>query len=245
VGLPDLPPSLVATAHDALARTMSETAALAAAVLDDNHAARVFDTMLDQSPPLRTVITDSLADADLAGVLVKTPERLPAEAASPRPVAPPAPVMSPAPAFEMFDELFAVGWSAEGTWNGKAQTASDVTPFSGATAIAWTTGSRGGFKLTGEKAVDTTGYRTLTFALRAGRAAQPLQLQALDGTRPLGHPVALAKYGGDPPAEAWKRYDVPLAALAAVDRPINGFMLLEATGEAQPTLYLDRVGLER
>ncbi len=115
----------------------------------------------------------------------------------------------------------------------------------GSRAIAWqVTGAWGALFFHTDVAVPTDGGSALRFALRPSRANQQLWLVLFgdDGER-VGTPRRLSELGGDPPANRWKVYTVPLGSLGAAGARITGVAWQDATGGPQPTIRVDQIVL--
>ncbi len=117
--------------------------------------------------------------------------------------------------------------------------------YAGTQAIGWQIASAwGGLYLHTDAAVASRGDTALQFAILANQWNQRLSVSVYgDNAQPVGYARLLAELGGDPPANSWKVYSVPLSALGAAGQRISGIVLQDATGAAQPTLRVDEVKL--
>lgn len=159
--------------------------------------------------------------------------------------APPRPVASPALAEPIFDDVLANGWE-NWSWNSQTNLAVASPVFRGSLALSFNmTAAWGALYLRRSTPVDTSPYSHLTFAARATRTGQSLSVWLVDaaGAR-VGRAVALANYGGDAPADAWRVYNIPLDDdnLATAGRAISGVIIQDYTGGSQPAVYIDDLG---
>jgi hypothetical protein len=92
--------------------------------------------------------------------------------------------------------------------------------------------------------IDATPYTSLRFAARASAAGQRYAVYLHDGANQrLSSPRQLVNFGGEPRPDGWTVYQIPLAELGASGKGISGIIIQDATGGAQPVLYVDDVSL--
>ncbi len=90
--------------------------------------------------------------------------------------------------------------------------------------------------------IDPADYPTLSFRARASRAGQKfmLGLYRTDASgKKLKDAVPMEKLGGNPPADEWKRYEIPVKLLGAEGCRIEAVVIQDTTGKAQPPLLID------
>jgi len=88
-------------------------------------------------------------------------------------------------------------------------------------------------------AFNTKGYRTFSFWANGGpKGGQILQIQATTKGKPVKAVVE-----GPLPAKKWTHIVVPLSALGASNRSIDGFWIQDHTGKPLPMFYVDDISL--
>lgn len=106
------------------------------------------------------------------------------------------------------------------------------------------TGAWQGFFL-GHTAFSTTPYSTITFWINGGAASgQIIRVQGL--ANGVAQPaVSLNSFisGGAIAANTWSLVTIPLSALGLTNTNMTGFWLMEGSGSAQPTYYIDDIYL--
>ncbi len=144
----------------------------------------------------------------------------------------------------VFDEALSQGWQ-DWSWGSTVDFAS-ANAYTGSQAISWTSDQAwGGFFIHTTNGVpfDSTGYDSITFALKPTQTGQPIEVQLYDvNDKEIGSPVNISAYGGDPTPGVYKVYTIPLSVLGGTNRQINAFHLQNVTNNPQPPMYIDRVG---
>jgi endoglucanase len=146
------------------------------------------------------------------------------------------------PNFSVYADQLApqfMNWS----WNGNVNFANKNPVYQGVTAISFTNdGGYGGFYIHTDQGVATSSYQALLFAAKAAGTGQSYVVTAYDTNNQQTHaPVSLDKYGGQPDANNWKIYTIPLQDINANDKTIKGIAIQEAAGKSQQTVYLDSI----
>lgn len=143
----------------------------------------------------------------------------------------------------IYGDALATGW-VNWSWSSATDLASS-TAYSGSRAISLRiTSAWGALYLHTDQGVQTTSATSLRFAVRASAAGQRFRLTLYtDGNQQLGTAQDLASIGGDPPANTWKVYTVPLSTMGAAGGRITGLTLQDITGAAQPAILVDEIGL--
>jgi len=91
-------------------------------------------------------------------------------------------------------------------------------------------------------AFNTSGYGYLHFAAEASQTGQQYTVAMTDTSgNYLLSPQPLSAFGGNPVAGAWTVYNIPLANLGASSRLISGIVIKDASGHAQPAVYIDDI----
>jgi hypothetical protein len=115
----------------------------------------------------------------------------------------------------------------------------------GGQAISWRPVTAwGGLYLHIDSGVPTSDSSALKFALLASHDNQRLTVSVYGaGYAPIGMQRPLADLGGNPPANQWRWYHIPLSNLGAAGHAITGIVLQDATGAPQATFRVDDVML--
>ncbi len=135
-------------------------------------------------------------------------------------------------------------WSSDTTVQGSASNPS----YAGSVPLGFTiTAAYGGLNLHNSTGIDTVGYDSLQFYLDGGASSgQELTVHINDATGQVtANALSIDRYidGGAILAGERRRVRVPLADLGGMKRVITGFILQDAAGHAQPTVYLDDLRL--
>mgnify|MGYP002681903718 FL=1 len=151
--------------------------------------------------------------------------------------------LSPAPAAaaqDIYTDALAVGWSDWSWATVDLQAAAPV--HSGSRSIAVTYGAWQGLYLHYPE-FSTAGFSHLRFFIHGGSSGgQQLNVYATyaaDGSQQNGPSIAISP----PTAAAWSEVRIALADLGVAGIPLTGLVWQDATGGAQPTLYVDDVAL--
>src|SRR5207237_580548 len=92
------------------------------------------------------------------------------------------PTSTPVTTATVYDDALASGWS-DWSWSSTNNFAATTAPYAGTNHISWTaTAGYAGLYLHKTSGQNTTGYTSLTFALRATQAGQSVQVQLYDNT---------------------------------------------------------------
>lgn len=131
----------------------------------------------------------------------------------------------------------AASWS-DYSWTTVNLAASSPT-HTGATSIAVTYAAWGGLYLA-HPGLATAGYTRVRFWIHGGSAGgQQLTLHAYLANNSVGPDVAIPA----PAAGVWSEVSIPLASLGVANSTLRGLAWQDATGAAQPTLYIDDIAL--
>lgn len=151
---------------------------------------------------------------------------------------------APPAALTVYGDALAAGW-ANWSWSSTVNLAVTTPVYSGGRAISFSgVAAWAGLSLRAAAAVTTGPYTHLQFAARATQAGQRYGVALRDANgNPTRANLSLDGYGGQPVAGAWKVYQIPLADLNALNRTILGIVIQDATGAAQPALYVDAIEL--
>ncbi|MDX9832536.1 MAG: fibronectin type III domain-containing protein [Anaerolineae bacterium] len=151
--------------------------------------------------------------------------------------------LSPAPAAaaqDIYTDALAVGWSDWSWATVDLQAAAPV--HSGSRSIAVTYDAWQGLYLHYPE-FSTAGFSHLRFFIHGGSSGgQQLNVYATyaaDGSQQNGPSIAISP----PTAAAWSEVRIALADLGVAGIPLTGLVWQDATGGAQPTLYVDDVAL--
>ena len=144
----------------------------------------------------------------------------------------------------IYDGNLAQGWS-QYTSQGSVTLSNTSPTFSGKQSIAWTSDAWGTFSLGNPQTVNTGSAAYLHLAAQAGQANSHYAIQII-GTNGMGLSpyLLLADYGGDPVPGQWKVYNIPLAALGAAGKQIEGITIQNSSGNSQQVLYLDDISFQ-
>ncbi|MGH2586244.1 MAG: glycoside hydrolase family 26 protein [Dehalococcoidia bacterium] len=143
----------------------------------------------------------------------------------------------------VYDDALAPGW-VNCSWDSGVDFATSAQVYSGGSAIRLTlTAPRGGLCLAADRTLEASAYASLRFAARADQNGQRFQAFLYDGAmQPAGY-VSLTNAGGDPVADAWKVYTIPLASLGVAGRQIKGIAVQSLDATTGRSLYLDQIEL--
>ena len=145
-------------------------------------------------------------------------------------------------AYVIYGDALASGWHDQ-SWDANVNYAYPRAPYSGRDSISYrATAPWAGLDIRGDSGVNGASYGKLTFALKASKNNQQyaVYLRGIDGQN-LSEPVSLASYGGQPVANRWKTYSIPLAALGASTTQIGHVVIHEWSGAPQPIVYVDQI----
>lgn len=141
----------------------------------------------------------------------------------------------------IYDDALALGWE-NWSWDSTVSFNQTSPLFSGSHAISFQANNAwAGLYLHSDTTINTAPYAYLQFAFYATQPDQKYSVVFHDlNYNVLGAPVSLDTYGA-PPVNAWKVYSIPLADLHATNQQVNGLVVQEAKGQAQPVVYLDSI----
>lgn len=158
-----------------------------------------------------------------------------------KPAAVPTPTTAPVASTNnsVYAEGLANGWE-NWSWNSSINFDNGSPVLTGGKSLAFTPNTGwAGLYLHKNGIVDTTGLTSLQFAFYATHADQKFAITVIDENYQMTvSPLPLDRYGS-PTQGSWKTYTVPLADLQASNKRLNGVMIQEVKGQAQPTIYLD------
>ncbi len=143
----------------------------------------------------------------------------------------------------LYDEGLTAGWA---NWSWDSTVDVNGTPaYNSARAIQWRIDAAwGGLYLHTDQAVPAAGDTTLHFALRPSQDNARLAVVLFGPTNQiLGSPRRLSEVGGDPAANTWTVYDIPLGSLGAAGQQITGVALQDFSGAPQALIAVDDVKL--
>lgn len=141
----------------------------------------------------------------------------------------------------VYGEGLANGWG-NWSWNSALNFNNGSPVAAGAKSLAYTPQSAwAGLYLHKNSVIDTAGLTNLQFSLYASQNDQKFAVAIIDESNQMtASPINLDRYGA-PIGRTWKTYTIPLADLQANNKRINGIILQEVKGQAQPTVYLDNI----
>ena len=156
---------------------------------------------------------------------------------------PPPTTVQPAITHIVYDDELKNGW-VNWSWDSAVDFAASLNPFKDTKHIKWNPNNKwAGLYFHTDAGFNTAGHKEITFAVRATKANQKMELILLDDTNTvIGTPKKLADYGGDPVVGEYRIYVIPLADLGGSNRIIKGFHLKDINGEAENEIYVDSVG---
>lgn len=148
------------------------------------------------------------------------------------------------PPLVVFDDALARGWK-NWSWGSAVVLDHAAAAHSGRRAISVTVQSGwGGLYLRSDAAIEGSKYVALSFAARATRKGQRACVYlANEEGKPAGRDLPFSELGGEPPADAWRRYVVPFERFGAAAANVYGIVIMDLTGEAQPPMLLDDIAL--
>ena len=141
----------------------------------------------------------------------------------------------------MYDEGLApkfLDWS----WGSINNPGDTSHPYVGSKDLSWTnTAGFGGLDLGYPDNFTTSGYQTLSVAIRGTQANQVIDTQFFDETgTALNAPIDIAAYGGNPDPFGYKVYNIPLSALGATNKLVSEMIFQDQSGQTQ-TAYIDEM----
>src|SRR5262245_24956704 len=142
----------------------------------------------------------------------------------------------------VYGDSLAAGWQ---NWSwGSSVNLNGAGAVGGSRTIQWQpTSPWGGLYLHAVTAVQTSGSTSLQFALWATQWNQRLSVSVYgENLQLVGFAQLLSNVGGDPPAQQWKTYSIPLSSLGAAGQRITGVVLQDATGGPQ-SIAVDEIKL--
>lgn len=121
----------------------------------------------------------------------------------------------------------------------------DGNAYAGSHSVSWRIEEPwGGLYLHSDELVSTTDATSLSFALRASVSEQRVTVSLYgESNQQLAKPQPLSQLGGEPPAENWKVYNIPLTELSAAGKMISGVLLQDGKGASQPIILVDEIRL--
>jgi len=177
----------------------------------------------------------------LVGQLIGTPT--PTETPTPTPT-PAGPTPTPQPGLSIYDDALQTGWS-DWSWGSTINLSTTNPVYSGVNSIAFTPQTAwAGLKLHHDVGVNSTPYLSVNFAARASVPNQKLAVVLFDETNTMiGTQIPLSEYGGNPPVDSWKVYDIPLSVFQTNGKTISSIVLQEWGGAIQSPVYVDVLNL--
>ncbi len=150
----------------------------------------------------------------------------------------------PSQTYSIYNGGLAPGWEQNG-YESSVNLTNSTPNFNGKPLIAWTSDAWGTFSLGNPQTVNTGSAAYLHFAAQGGQANSHYAIQII-GTNGMGLSpyLLLADYGGDPVPGQWKVYNIPLAALGAAGKQIEGITIQNSSGNSQQGLYLDDISFQ-
>jgi hypothetical protein len=142
----------------------------------------------------------------------------------------------------LYDDTLAAGW-VDYSFGSTVNYANSSPVYAGSKSIAVTvTAAWGGLELHSDSGVAAAPFCCLRFVVQASQGGADFQVQLMDvSNSPLGNPVPLSSYGGNPQVGVWTCYAIPLADLGAVGKTIGGIVIADNRGQPQPLIYVDQI----
>jgi glucose/arabinose dehydrogenase len=155
----------------------------------------------------------------------------------------PSPSEQPAIASYVYNDGLENNWR-DLSWGGVVDYLSTMMPFKNDKHIKWNPNEKyAGLYFYNDAGINTSGYKEVTFAVRATRANQKAEIIFIDDqNNTISQPVKLATFGGDPVEGSYKIYVIPLVDLGVSNKVIKGFHIKDISGEATNEIYVDSVG---
>lgn len=144
----------------------------------------------------------------------------------------------------IYSDSLSAGWHDQ-SWNARVNYFETRQHAAGRASISFTvTSGWGGLDIRTDQPLSGSTYGQLTFALKASRANQQYAVYLRDASGGnLTRPLSLAGYGGQPLPNRWTTYTIPLNDLGAYGTSIGHVVVQDASGTAQPALYVDEIAL--
>ncbi len=163
---------------------------------------------------------------------------------NPPPTATPTPPPNTPGHLVIYDNHLVPGWG-DASWNSTVNYANTSQSHSTPDSVSLTiTAAWGAFYPFTSTPLDTTPFSNLQFWARATQVNQTYDVALISPTNQVIKLVPMVDYGGVPPTSGWQLYRIPLADLNGTAIPIGGFIIQDATGGAQPPLYLDDIAFD-
>jgi hypothetical protein len=171
-----------------------------------------------------------------------TPTRTPTRVATATPVQPTStPTQVAGQTSTIYSDSLQNGWQ-NWSWRSTVDFASTAYVHTGTHSISvHYTSPWAGLQL-GSNGFSTTGYTRITFWINGGASSgQQMDIYVADanGNYLTSQPLNNYINGGRVLRNSWRQVTVPLSDLGATNRVITAIVLQDATGNAQPTYYLD------
>jgi hypothetical protein len=139
-------------------------------------------------------------------------------------------------------DLLAPGWVSKNIY-GRTDLTNRTAPYAGTSSMAWTaTTAWDEFTLTAPSPINTSQYQFLNVAVKITQAGQSYEISLLDQAgKKIGTALNLSQFGALTPNN-WAFYSIPLSQLGG-GAQVGGVGFREASGGAQPPVYIDEVVL--
>lgn len=146
----------------------------------------------------------------------------------------------------IYDDKLADSWLEWSSSNATVSLGIRNSIYSGSRAISFTaTRTSGELYFHTNSTFSTSPYSYLHLAVMGRKAGQKYSVALVDNNdRNVGNSVPLANFGGDPPLNEWRVYNIPLSALPAVNKNINGIRVRLISASGTPSLFLDEIELD-
>jgi hypothetical protein len=144
----------------------------------------------------------------------------------------------------IYDDTLASTWQ-NWSWNGGVDTNNSSPVADSSKSLAFTQwGGWAGLYLHSQQNISTSSFTYVQFQARSVQAGQKYGVYLYDSNyQVLSSPLPLENYGGALKSDSWTTYNIPLSALQAVNKTINGIIIQDRSGNWQPALYIDDLRL--
>jgi endoglucanase len=149
---------------------------------------------------------------------------------------------TPATSLSVFSDSLSNGFE-NWSWGSSVNLDTAAPYYSGTKSITLTVSNAwGALFLHRNTPLNTSPYTSLSFSVRGSEAGQKYSLVLRDENNVnIGNPLPLGTIGGDPLATLWRSYNVSLSTLSAENKTVSGIVIQDASGHAQPALYVDNM----
>lgn len=157
--------------------------------------------------------------------------------------------ITPPPAnndLELYTDALLSGWE-NWSWGSTINLDNNNPVQTGAKSLSFIADSAwAGLRLHNNTPADLSTFKTLNFAAKASTNNQVYQVSLYAGDNQLiGTSLLLQNYGGNPVADNFKQYSIPLTAFGGNISSVKDIVIQSLSNNPQPALYLDQIIIKK